>query len=156
MQSVSNLHFGSTIHKVSYKIKTRNYMGNIIFYSAKQFSVKLKATIQATGKLGFTDETAKELGLSSQTYIKLGTDEDDPDVMYLVVLQEEDDDAFKVCKAGDYFYLPTSVLFMSLGYDFKSKTIIFDITRTKELDNKFNGKVYKLNKRESDKKRKRK
>lgn len=131
-------------------------MGNIIFYSAKQFSVKLKATIQATGKLGFTDETAKELGLSSQTYIKLGTDEDDPDVMYLVVLQEEDDDAFKVCKAGDYFYLPTSVLFMSLGYDFKSKTIIFDITRTKELDNKFNGKVYKLNKRESDKKRKRK
>lgn len=131
-------------------------MGNIIFYSAKQFSVKLKATIQATGKLGFTDETAKELGLSSQTYIKLGTDEDDPGVMYLVVLQEEDDDAFKVCKAGDYFYLPTSVLFMSLGYDFKSKTIIFDITRAKELDNKFNGKVYKLNKRESDKKKKRK
>ena len=130
-------------------------MGNIIFYSAKQFSVKLKATIQATGKLGFTDETAKELGLSSHTYIKLGTDEDNPEAQYLVVLSEEDEDAFKVCKAGNYFYLPTSVLFMSLGYDFKSKTIIFDLTRSKEFDDKFNGKVYKLNKRESDKKRKR-
>lgn len=129
-------------------------MGEIIFYSAKQYSAKLKVTIQATGKLGFTDDTAKELELSTQTYIKLGADESDPDVMYLVVLQEADDDAFKVCKAGDYYYLPTAVLFLSLGYDFRNKTIIFDLTRLREFDEELGGKVYKLNKRESDKKKK--
>ena len=129
-------------------------MTEIKFYSAKQYSAKLKVTIQATGKLGFTDDTAKELELSTQTYIKLGADESDPDVMYLVVLQEADDDAFKVCKAGDYYYLPTTVLFLSLGYDFRNKTIIFDLTRLRELDEELGGKVYKLNKRESDKKRK--
>ena len=129
-------------------------MGDVIFYSAKKYSAKLKVTIQATGKLGFTDDTAKELELSTQTYIKLGGDESDPDVMYLVVLQEANDDAFKVCKAGDYYYLPTTVLFLSLGYDFRNKTIIFDLTRAKEFDEEFGGTVYKLNKRESDKKKK--
>lgn len=129
-------------------------MGEVKFYSAKQYSAKLKVTIQATGKLGFTDDTAKELELSTHTYIKLGGDESEPDVMYLVVLQEVNDDAFKVCKAGDYFYLPTTVLFLSLGYDFRNKTIIFDLTRAKEFDEEFGGKVYKLNKRESDKKKK--
>lgn len=74
--------------------------------------------------------------------------------MYLVVLQEANDDAFKVCKAGDYYYLPTTVLFLSLGYDFRNKTIIFDLTRAKEFDEEFGGKVYKLNKRESNKKKK--
>lgn len=129
-------------------------MGDIKFFSARQYSAKLKVTIQSTGKLGFTDDTAKELELSSQTYIKLGADENDPDVMYMVVLSEVDEDAFKVCKAGDYFYLPTSVLFMALGYDFKNKTIIFDLTRSSDYDADFGGKVYKLNKRESDKKKK--
>lgn len=128
-------------------------MVDVKFYSAKRYNAKLKVTIQATGKLGFTDDTAKELELSTRTYIKLGADESDPGVMYLVVLQDADEDAFKVCKAGDYYYLPTSVLFMSLGYDFRNKTIIFDLTRSKEFDEEFGGKVYKLNKRESDKKK---
>lgn len=129
-------------------------MGIIKFYSAKHYSTKLKVTIQATGKLGFSDDTAKELELSTHSYIMLGADESESDVMYLVVLQKTNDDAFKVCKAGDYFYLPTTVLFLSLGYDFRNKTIIFDLTRAKEFDEEFGGKVYKLNKRESDKKKK--
>lgn len=128
-------------------------MTAIRFYSAKQYSAKLKVTIQSTGKLGFTDDTAKELDLSPQTYIKLGADESNPDVMYLVVLPIANDDAFKVCKAGNYFYLPTTMLFLSLGYDFRNKTIIFDLTRSAEFDEEFGGKVYKLNKRESDKKK---
>lgn len=128
-------------------------MGSIKFFSAKQYSAKLKVTIQSSGKLGFTDETAKELKLSTQTYIKIGVDENEPTDMYLVVLQEADEDAFRVCKSGDYYYLPTTLLFMSLGYDYKNKTIMFDLTRSSEFDDEFGGNVYKLNKRESDKKR---
>lgn len=129
-------------------------MGEVKFFSARQYSAKLKVTIQSTGKLGFTDDTAKELELSSQTYIKLGADVNEPDVMFMVVSSDANEDAFKVCKAGDYYYLPTSVLFMSLGYDFKNKTIIFDLTRAADFDADFGGKVYKLNKRECDKKKK--
>ncbi len=128
-------------------------MGGIKFFSARQYSAKLKVTIQSSGKLGFTDETAKELNLSSQTYIKLGVDENEPEDMYLVVLREADEDAFKVCKSGDYYYLPTTLLFMSLGYDYKNRTIMFDLTRSSEFDDEYGGTVYKLNKRESDKKR---
>jgi hypothetical protein len=128
-------------------------MGCIKIYSAKQYSTKLKVTIQSSGKLGFTEETAKELDLSPQTYIKIGADENDSDVMYLIVYDHYDEEAFKVCKTGEYYYLPTTVLFMSLGYNFKDKTIIFDLTRCNEYDEDLGGKVYKLNKRESDKKR---
>jgi hypothetical protein len=130
-------------------------MAEIKFYSAKQYCAKLKVTIQSSGKLGFTDETAKELELTSQTYIKIGADRNNPEIMYLVVCRQADDDAFKVCKAGDYYYLPTTVLFMSLGFDFRNKTIIFDLTRSGGLDEELEGKVYKLNKRESDKRKKR-
>ncbi len=129
-------------------------MGGIKIFSAKQYSAKLKVTIQSSGKLGFTDETAKELQLSPLTYIKLGADESDRDVLYMVVCGCPDEDAFKVCKAGDYYYLPTTALFMSLGLDFKNKTIIFDLTRSMEFDDELGGKVYKLNKRESDRKKK--
>lgn len=123
-------------------------MEGIKFFSASQFCAKLKATIQVTGKLGFSDDAAKDLGLSSNTYIKLGIDENNPNTMYLVVSQEPNVDSFKVCKAGAYFYLPTTMLFSSIGYDFKNKTIIFDLTRDSEHDTEFGGIVYKANKRE--------
>lgn len=129
-------------------------MSAIKFFSAKQYSTKLKVTVQATGRLGFSDDTAKEMGLSSQTYIKLGSEDGTDELKYMVVLPEADDDAFKVCKAGDYYYLPIAVLLMSLGYDFRNKTIIFDLTRSMELDDELGGKVYKLNKRENEKRRK--
>ena len=129
-------------------------MGEIKFFSARQYGAKFKATIQSTGKLGFTEDTAKELGLSTQCYIKIGADESDTDVMYLVVLSGTDDDAFKVCKAGDYFYLPTTTLFLSLGFDYRRKTIIFDLTRACGLDDALGGKVYRMNKRESERKKK--
>ncbi len=120
---------------------------------AKDFSTKLKVTIQATGKLGFTEDTANELGLSDQSYLVLGVDDEDADLMYLVV-SDQNDDAFKVCKAGHYFYLPTTRLFQSLGMDFRAKTIMFDLARAEELDGELNGIVYKMYKREKIKDKK--
>lgn len=123
--------------------------------SAREYSIKLKVTIQSTGKLGFTDETAKALNLSEGTYITLGQDDKDSDLLYLI-LTDESEDAFKVCKAGDYYYLPTRRLFLSLGYEFQDKTIMFDLTRVSELDDELKGTVYKMNCRENDKRRKKK
>ena len=43
---------------------------NIKILSAKQFATKLKATIQASGRLGFTAETATVLDLQSGKYAR--------------------------------------------------------------------------------------
>lgn len=120
----------------------------VTFFSARKYNTKLKVTIQSTGKLGFTDETAKELQLASGKCIKLGSDEKGVELLYLVVVNGADEDAFRVCKAGDYFYLQTTMLFQSLNYDYKNKTVMFDMARAQELDEELGGEVYKLTKRE--------
>lgn len=114
--------------------------------SAKEFTSRLKATIQATGKLGFTDETAKALSLSSEKFIRIAYD-DETDVFYLAVMPGKDSDAFKVCSAGDYFYLPTTSLFRAMGVDFESTSIIFDLSRDSSLDETLGGIAYKMTKR---------
>lgn len=50
--------------------------------SVKDFASKLKATIQATGKLGFTEETAKAMSLSIDSYIQIGYEEE-TDTFYI-------------------------------------------------------------------------
>ena len=121
------------------------YMIQIL--SAKKFQVKLKATIQSSGRLGFTDETAKTLRLEAGVPMKFAYD-DAVGVLYLARLQERDDDAFEVRKSGDYFYLSTRSLFDTLGYDYRTRSIIFDFARAATLDDLLGGEAYKLCKRE--------
>lgn len=121
--------------------------------SAKKYNKKLKVTIQSSGKLGFTDETAKAFNLSEKaSFIKFILDEENPDDLYLSLSTTYDEDAFKVCKAGDYFYLPTTLLFNEMGYNYKEYTIIFDLSRYSQYDEEFGGEVYRMFKREKSKK----
>lgn len=112
--------------------------------SAKEFSIKLKATIHSTGKFGFTEITARELNLTKESGIKFATDENDSKTLYLINCKLCDEDAFKVMKAGDYYSINTKAMFDTLGYDYKSKNIIFDII--KEDNDEM--EIYKLLKRE--------
>ena len=118
--------------------------------SAKQFSKKLKAAIQQTGRLGFTEDTSRELGFSQQKYIKVAQDEESG-ALYAIILDEQNEDAFKVCRSGAYYYLPTKQLFDMLGLDYKNKTIIFDLVPKPELDGELGGKVLLMDKREKKK-----
>lgn len=115
--------------------------------SAKKFQVKLKATIQASGRLGFTDETAKSLRLDAGVPMKFARD-NERDVLYLARLQEEDEDSFEVKKSGDYFYLATRTLFDTLGIDYHTHSVIFDFARDTSLDELMGGETYRLCKRE--------
>ena len=112
-----------------------------------QFSVKLKATIQATGKLGFTNETANYLNLQIGQAVNFAKD-DETEELYLIIANETTANTLKVCKSGMYYYIQTKLMFEAFGYEYKKKTIIFDLTRKKDLDESLNGKVYKMNKRE--------
>ena len=114
--------------------------------SASKYTSKLKATIHASGKLGFSEATARELGLkdNSENYLQFAQDDENPDLLYLINNTMDDGDSFKVCKAGAYYYVNTKVMFDSLGIDYVSKTIIFDLIKLQDTVNE----VYKMIKRE--------
>lgn len=119
----------------------------IFIIKSRDFNIKLKATIHSSGRLGFTSDTAKALHLSPEMYAKFARDDEDEKALYLVITNESDEDAFKVTKSGAYYYLSTSLMFDSFGYDYKKYNIMFDLVRMSELDELLNGQVYKLNKR---------
>lgn len=125
--------------------KKYGYMITII--KTSEYNVKLKATIHSSGRLGFTSDTADKLNLSEHTYIKFAKDDEIEGELYLVIVNQEDEDSFKVVKSGNYYYLPTTSMFQSFGFDFKKYNIMFDLVRMAELDELVSGKVYKLNKR---------
>ena len=123
-------------------------------YSAKNYSTKLKVTVQKTGKLGFTADTATSLHLSPDPYIKIARDEEQNDDLYMIVCEGQDEDGFKVCLNSGYYSLPTTMLLKELGLDYTHFTVIFDLSRESSLDEEAGGRVYKMSKRINTKKKK--
>ena len=119
----------------------------ISIIKTSDFNVKLKVTIHSSGRLGFTADTAAKLDLSDRTFIKFAKDDEIDNELFMVFVDKEDEDTFKVIKSGNYFYLQTTAMFQSFGYDFKKFNIMFDMVRMSDYDKIVNGKVYKLNKR---------
>lgn len=120
----------------------------------RKYNVKLKATIQSSGKLNFTEDTARVLQLTDNTYMRFGIDDEDDSIYYLAILPEGDDNSFKINKSGIYYYLPGKLLFDALGLDYAKKPIMFDLIRMSEMDNVAGGEVYKLLKKQTPRKKK--
>lgn len=118
----------------------------ITILSAKQFSTKLKATIQASGRLGFTAETATALGLESGKYAKFAKD-DEKESLYLIIINESNEDAFEIRLSSNYYYVPTKVMFDTLGYEYENGNIMFDLVRQPSLDDDLQGQVYFMKQR---------
>ena len=114
--------------------------------SAKQFARKLKVTIQSSGRLGFTDETAKALDLPSGKYAKFAQD-NEKEILFLIINNEMDEDAFPIKESSGYYYVPAKMLFDMLGFDYENKTIMFDLVRQQTLDDDLNGQVYLMKRR---------
>ena len=123
-------------------------------YSAKAYSTKLKCTIQKTGKLGFTAETAKVLQLTPTSFIKIAGDDELPGVLYLIICPGEDEDGFKVDYISKYYSLPTTALFNELNIDYKNYTVMYDLARDASLDSSVDGIVYKMIERKNPRKKK--
>lgn len=124
---------------------------SIKIISTKEFAKPLKVTIQSSGKLGFTSETAKSLQLAPGKLIQFGKDTEKNE-MFLILSQGTPEDAFAVAKAGEYFYLPTTLMFDALGYDYKRATFFFDLVRRSDMDEELNGEVYFMKERSRYKK----
>lgn len=118
----------------------------ITLLSAKQFATKLKATIQASGRLGFTAETATVLGLESGKFAKFAKD-DENDSLYLIIINEPNEDAFEIRLSSGYYYVPTKVMFDTLGFNYENGNIMFDLVRQPSYDDDLQGQVYYMKQR---------
>ena len=115
--------------------------------SFKKYGVKLKATIQATGKLGFPKGTSDALDFANRRYVKFFKGDDGVDDLYLARYSEPNEDAFKINISSGYYSVNTSTLFDILNINYRDNTIIFDLIRVANLDDELSGEVYKMSKR---------
>jgi hypothetical protein len=124
---------------------------DIDFFNASEFDARLKCTIQKTGKLGFNEVAINKLQLSDRKGIKIGRNKENQDEenLYMVIVDEISTDAFKINKAGKYYYVNTKTLFDKLGFDYRNINIMFDIVEIENGDRV----VYKLIKREVSRKK---
>lgn len=121
--------------------------------SAKQFATKLKATIQASGRLGFTAETATALDLKSGKFAKFAQD-DETGSLYLIIIDEGSEEAFSIRETSGYYYVPAKLMFDTLGFDYEHHTVMFDLIRQPALDADLSGKVYFMKQRSTKNKEK--
>ena len=82
--------------------------------SVKRYGVKLKATIQATGKLGFPKSTSDILRFEERQYVQFFLDDNEKD-LYMVVLDDSNKDAFKVAVSSEYYSINTAAIFNELN-----------------------------------------
>lgn len=119
--------------------------------SAQDYNQRLRVSIQASGKLSFTNETVRCLGIDASSKVVFGQDDTDPQVLYLILPDDRDrQDAFEVRASGKYYYVPTKTMFDALGMDYTSENaaVLFDLVRMESMDAEAGGKVFKMNRRE--------
>jgi hypothetical protein len=124
---------------------------DINFFDASSFDKNLKATIHSTGKLGFTDAAIQKFKLTSEKGALIGqNNNDNSDTnLYMKIIDQATPNSFKFAKAGAYYYLSTKTLFDNLQYDYKRKSIKFDI-----VEMSTNGEtIYKMIKREDERRK---
>lgn len=114
--------------------------------SAKKYATTLKVTIQKSGRLGFTDDTSKALNLSTEKYAKFAQD-DEKNILYLIILDKSDEDAFDIKISSGYYYVSTKVMFDALGFKYEDGNIMFDLIRQPSLDDVLSGQVYYMKQR---------
>ena len=118
----------------------------IKFFNPNDLDRNIKATVHKTGKIGFTVDAAKKLSLSVDCSLSIGINEEDTEDsnLYVILHNTIETGAFKVSKAGGYYYVNTKVLFDNLKIDYVNSTIIYDITEEIIEDQQ----IYKFKKRD--------
>jgi hypothetical protein len=102
----------------------------IKFFNPDSLDKNLKATVHKSGKLGFTVDAARRLKLETNKSAAIGTNEDDPldDSLYIIIYNEVRSGAFRIAKAGQYYYINLKALFDALKINYKQESVVYDIS----------------------------
>ena len=113
-----------------------NFAERIRKLDALRLQQSAKATVQFNGRLSFTMEAGKVMGLSDDKSIVIFSDPESDD-LGAVISVKDDPEAFVLKKCGPYFYLSFRNYLRQANLDYKRKKIIYDIT---QLEDKIDGK----------------
>lgn len=120
------------------------------FFNPEKLDRNLKATAHRSGKLGFTVEAAKKMSLTIDKSAGIAINEEDETdkSLYVVIFPTKQEGAFRISKAGSYYYLNTKALFDTLKIDYKNDWVVYDISldRIEEQD------IFKFTRRDKSKK----
>jgi hypothetical protein len=107
----------------------------IKFFHPGELDKNIRATVHKSGKMGFTIEAAKKMGLSPDKSMSIGMNEENSEDknLYVLINKSKQKDSFSILKAGDYYYVNTNPLFNSLKLDYTKNSISFDIAED-EID----------------------
>ncbi len=107
----------------------------ISFEDPNKVGGSIKATIHKTGKLGFSSGAEEFMDINEQSYFKIGfnNNNESDDSIYMVA-SETEEGAFKISKAGMYYYVNLKNVFDKRGLDYKSKSYIYDIRKERNGD----------------------
>ena len=103
---------------------------------AQKYALNAKASIQRNGRLGFTGEAAKLLGLQEGLTMLFSTTQNGD--LAAVICDASESRGFRVQKAGEYFYIRMKNFFDSQSLDYIKKRVAYDISETPE---RYQGKV---------------
>lgn len=103
---------------------------------AQKYAVNARASIQRNGRLGFTGEAAKLLGLQEGLTMLFSTTSNGD--LAAVICDASESRGFRVQKAGEYFYIRMKNFFDSQSLDYIGKRVAYDISETTE---QYQGKV---------------
>jgi len=126
------------------------YTMKLKFITPDGLDKNLKATAHKSGKLGFTMDAAEKLKLNAEKSVSVAVNEDDSSDtnLYVVINETVKEGAFKINKAGQYYYVNTKALFDTLKIDYKNDWVVYDISK-ETIDGQL---IYRFKRRERDKK----
>ena len=115
------------------------------FIDPSTLDKNLKATVHKTGKIGFTRDAAEKLGLKESKSARIAINEEDSEdtSLYMIIDDVISTGAFKINKAGQYYYINTKALFDGMEMDYINNTYVYDIVST-TIEGK---EVYKFKRR---------
>jgi hypothetical protein len=101
------------------------------FLNAEETGHRAKATVHSSGKLGFSGDAIDYLEIKEGKSIQFAqNEEDEHDLnLYAAVYESLHTGAFRINKAGNYFYVNTKNMFDALNVDYKGKRIIYDLVK---------------------------
>lgn len=113
--------------------------------SRKSLNVVLRCTLQANGRLCFTTDILRELGLKKNQGVKFFEDEEGE--LYLAFENKVNEDNFPLTGAGRYLNLNTGQFFQTLGIDYLHNSIWFDLKP--HYDERVKKRLYKMERHET-------
>jgi hypothetical protein len=111
-------------------------------FSPLDDSLNAKATVHQNGKIGFSGGANKLMSLDEVRNFRISrnTADSNDSSLYMIPAAEDDEKAFKISKAGNYYYLRARHILDKMKVSYKDNTVIFDIS-----EDSLNGsKYYKL------------